>query len=52
MILDIISTKNQHQYDPDYNTVYCFKPTLDNDMARQRKLYYLMEIISRIKGKK
>ena len=35
--------EHQRQYDPDYNTVYCFKPTLDNDMARQRKLNYLME---------
>ena len=35
--------QNQRQYDPDYNTVYCFKPTLDNDMTKQRKLNYLME---------
>ena len=35
--------QNQRQYDPDYNTVYSFKPVLDNDMARQRKLNYLME---------
>lgn len=34
---------DQAEYDPDYNTVYCFKPCLNNDMARERKLGYMME---------
>ena len=34
---------HQAEYDPDFNTVYCFKPSLNNDMARERKLGYMLD---------